>query len=47
VPFGLAALAIAVATALGRYHFVVDTMAGTAVAVVAWACVTMLMRSAA
>lgn len=47
LPFGLAALAVVVATVLGRYHFVVDTVAGTAVAVAAWACVTVLMRTAA
>lgn len=34
--FGLAALAICLATVTGRYHFVVDTGAGAAVAVAWW-----------
>jgi len=35
-PFIVAAVAILVATVVGRYHFVVDTVAGALVAVAAW-----------
>ena len=37
--FGLVALAICIATVVGRYHFVVDTVAGAAVAVTWWLAV--------
>lgn len=36
VPFIITAVAILVATVVGRYHFVVDTVAGALVAVAAW-----------
>lgn len=36
VPFIMTAVAILVATVAGRYHFVVDTVAGALVAVAAW-----------
>jgi membrane-associated phospholipid phosphatase len=35
--FLLAAVAIAVATVVGRYHYTVDTVAGVAVGILAWA----------
>ena len=38
--FGVVAVAICVATVVGRYHFVVDTVAGAAVAVGWWWVVT-------
>jgi membrane-associated phospholipid phosphatase len=34
--FGVVAIAICIATVIGRYHFVVDTVAGAAVAVAWW-----------
>lgn len=34
--FGVAAVAICIATVVGRYHFLVDTVAGVAVAAAAW-----------
>jgi membrane-associated phospholipid phosphatase len=39
VPFMLLAAAILVATVVGRYHFVVDTVAGTVVALASWLAV--------
>lgn len=41
VPFIVAAGAILVATVVGRYHFIVDTAAGAAVAVAAWCAVAL------
>jgi len=38
--FGAAAVAICIATVVGRYHFLVDTVAGVAVAVGWWCIVT-------
>lgn len=39
LPFGVFAIAILVATVIGRYHFIVDTVAGAIVAFVVWAIV--------
>ena len=42
--FGLVAIAICVATVVGRYHFVVDTVAGAGVAVIWWLVVRVFLR---